>query len=1610
MRWDDSWIGASKDLALHVVKNPGTAAEQVVNNLNDPQSGHSTHVPFEFKKFKTPVAGTYAFVVKKLSGAAPSWIQLASFDSLPHVTTGHSVLSPADSAHNGAMAVGAAWSANSSIRWFSSLGPTPDGRVKPDIVGADGYVSLGSTRFGTSYAAPHVAGLAALVRQQNPTFTPEQTTEYLKTHAAPRGDPSPNNTFGHGFAQLPSLGCTELLNGDGSTSGSWTTNCMSVTDTQKSSQYYIFTLSQQSSVTIDLSSSVDSYLNLRRGYNNQKDVALHTDDDSGTGSNARISESLAAGTYTIEATTAATGRTGAFTLTVSGGLKTLPEISITAGADVTEGDNVVFTVTSNPAPTSPLDVSFEFTTNGEFGITPGSRTVTVPASGSATFNVATMGDSVDEADGSVTATINTGADYTVSATAGSATVAVSDDDGPPSSCDATEAIRWARAAFHWHLSYGSNAPMFWRILNTLGAENMPAKPAEVTDETITTADVKSFSDGNAWSGWAPIVEAMEQCVGTVALSPATPEVSITAGSAVIEGADATFTLTADPAPAAALSVSVAVTQSGDYATTGSHTVTIPASGSATLTVATTNDSIDEADGSVTATVDTGTGYTVSTTAGSATVAVSDDDVPEVSITSAGAVIEGADAVFTVTADPAPAAALDVTVAVTQSGDYITPGTHTVTVPTSGSATLTVPTTNDTVDEVDGSVTATVDAGTGYTVSSSAGSVTVAVSDDDIPSTPGPDESCFEHLTGDGTSKGSWSRSCASDERDGRYARFYMFELAQQSTVTIDLDSTVDNFLYLREGRDVWRGRALRYNDDRGSGDLDALIRASLSAGWYTIEATTYARARTGDFNLKVSGLPAVAATPEVAVTAGSAVIEGVDASFTLTAVPTPTSALSVTVAVTQSGDYITPSTHTVTIPTSGSATLTVPTTNDGIDEADGSVTATINTGTGYTVSSTAGSATVAVDDDDVPAPPPVTPEVSITAGVDITEGDTATFTVTADPAPTTALSVNVAISSVGDFGVTPGSRTVTVPTSGSATLSISTTGDSADEVDGSVTATLNVGTGYTVSTAAAAATVAVSDDDASVCTPNLPSDVVTVAEVTGWRDAHSGAAHVLRWNRVLAALGVSTGETEMTVSESRANESQFITSRWDRVTRTLEALAQCNNPPATPEVSIAAGSAVIEGADATFTLTAAPAPTAALSVSVAVTQSGDYITPSTHTVTIPTSGSATLAVPTTNDSTDEADGSVTATVDTGTGYSVSATAGSATVAVSDDDVPAPPPVTPEVSITAGADITEGDTATFTVTADPAPTTALSVSVAITQSGDFAVAAGLTVTIPDSGSVIVSVATMDDSVDESDGSVTATLNSGQGYTVSSTAGSAIVTVADDDDPAPPPPPPVTPEVSITAGPDITEGDTATFTLTANPAPAAALSVSVAVTQSGDYITPSTHTVTIPTSGSATLTVSTVSDSIDEADGSVTATIDTGTGYTVSTTAGSATVSVSDDDDPAPPANVTPSISVSDVSAGEGDGEMVFTVELSDAAARVVRVRHTLLQSTATWGIDFEGVHGLLEFSPGETSKSVSVGLIDDQLREDDETIRFRLYHPTNATFADDAAIGTIIDND
>ena len=248
LRWEDSWGGASSDLDLYLVSLSGSTfrLSDAVRRSETAQSGGANNVPYERVRIEYGDIpdGVYCLAVNRRAGAAPNWIQLLVWGAasrLQHHTPDHSIGNPAESANPGLLAVGAtgrnAGSDDNSfdnpfdttiIELFSSQGPTLDNRIKPDIVGADAgqSVTYRSERnpngyfFGTSQASPHVAGLAALVKQRFPEYGPQQVAQYLKDHAEERGAAGADNIWGQGFANLPVLSADATLSELALTAGS----------------------------------------------------------------------------------------------------------------------------------------------------------------------------------------------------------------------------------------------------------------------------------------------------------------------------------------------------------------------------------------------------------------------------------------------------------------------------------------------------------------------------------------------------------------------------------------------------------------------------------------------------------------------------------------------------------------------------------------------------------------------------------------------------------------------------------------------------------------------------------------------------------------------------------------------------------------------------------------------------------------------------------------------------------------------------------------------------------------------------------------------------------------------------------------------------------------------------------------------------------------------------------------------------------------------------------------------------------------------------------------------------------------------------------------------
>ena len=109
-----------------------------------------------------------------------------------------------------------------------------------------------------------------------------------------------------------------------------------------------------------------------------------------------------------------------------------------------------------------------------------------------------------------------------------------------------------------------------------------------------------------------------------------------------------------------------------------------------------------------------------------------------------------------------------------------------------------------------------------------------------------------------------------------------------------------------------------------------------------------------------------------------------------------------------------------------------------------------------------------------------------------------------------------------------------------------------------------------------------------------------------------------------------------------------------------------------------------------------------------------------------------------------------------------------------------------------------------------------------------------------------------------------------------------------------------------------------------------------------------------------------------------------------------------------------ISISDATATEGvDETMDFVVSLNRSWSRTITVTYiTLFTGSATPVVDYENKTGTLTFRPGETSKIISVPIIDDTVDDSGETFNVLLYAAKGADVDDDlgVGIGTILNTE
>jgi GH24 family phage-related lysozyme (muramidase) len=108
-----------------------------------------------------------------------------------------------------------------------------------------------------------------------------------------------------------------------------------------------------------------------------------------------------------------------------------------------------------------------------------------------------------------------------------------------------------------------------------------------------------------------------------------------------------------------------------------------------------------------------------------------------------------------------------------------------------------------------------------------------------------------------------------------------------------------------------------------------------------------------------------------------------------------------------------------------------------------------------------------------------------------------------------------------------------------------------------------------------------------------------------------------------------------------------------------------------------------------------------------------------------------------------------------------------------------------------------------------------------------------------------------------------------------------------------------------------------------------------------------------------------------------------------------------------------LSASILSQNEGNAgttALTFTVNLSAASKQSITVPYTINNGTATAGSDYTDNDGVLTFSAGQTSKTITVLVNGDTTVEQNETLTVKLGTPTNATLGTSKQVTATIVND
>ena len=205
LSWDD-WPHTNQDYDFYLyrvkVDRTDEGGDRTVQVAASEDEQDGTQEPVEEIGYLSMGSGKYRAKVKRSNGTEDLHMEIFNHYQFLDTPVGEaSILIPADSPS--VVAVGATFWRNDRIQLFSSMGPTRDGRIKPDLVGPDGMSnSVYGMFFGTSASAPYTAAVASLLLEADPTLSSEELYEVLELGAVDLGEEGPDNTYGSGRVDI----------------------------------------------------------------------------------------------------------------------------------------------------------------------------------------------------------------------------------------------------------------------------------------------------------------------------------------------------------------------------------------------------------------------------------------------------------------------------------------------------------------------------------------------------------------------------------------------------------------------------------------------------------------------------------------------------------------------------------------------------------------------------------------------------------------------------------------------------------------------------------------------------------------------------------------------------------------------------------------------------------------------------------------------------------------------------------------------------------------------------------------------------------------------------------------------------------------------------------------------------------------------------------------------------------------------------------------------------------------------------------------------------------------------------------------------------------------